>query len=89
VCRSAAASISEYEFAHLNVLKEYKDPNDKVALKPDSAYPEWVWDQTPEPTWSDLLLADFASLQPTYQKKIFSIPRKAEIKRKNDLTRKG
>jgi hypothetical protein len=81
--------MSAYEFSHMNVLKEYKEPSDKVSLKPDAAYPAWIWDQTPEPTWGDLLLADFAALPPTYQKKVFSIPRKQEIKRKNDITKKG
>lgn len=81
--------MSEYGFAHLNVLKEYKEPATKAACQPDSAYPEWMWDQTPEPTWSDLLLADFQSLPPQYQKKVFSMPRKQEIKKKNDLSRKG
>lgn len=81
--------MSEYKFDHLNVLKDYKAPDEKVTLRPDSAYPAWIWDQTPEPTWSDLLLADFESLPPTYQKKVFSIPRKQAIKRNNDLLRKG
>lgn len=81
--------MSEYEFGFLNVLKEYKDPADKTALKPDAAYPPWIWDQTPEPTWGELLLADFAALPPTYQKRVFSMPRKQEIKRKNAITKKG
>lgn len=81
--------MSDYTFSHFNVLKEYKAPAEPVGLHPDVAYPAWIWDQTPEPTWGELLLADFDKLPPTYKKKVFSMPRKQEIKKHNDLTRKG
>jgi len=82
-------SMDEYPFDHMSVYKEYKNPAEKPRCQPDSSYPPWIWDQQPEPTWGELLMADFNSLSPQYQKKIFSITRKQEIKKHNALTKKG
>lgn len=82
-------SSSELDFSSFTVYKEYVAPASKPSLQPDSSYPPWIWDDKVEPTWNELMDADFQSLPNNYKKKIFSIPRKLEIKRQNELRKKS
>lgn len=64
----------------MHIFKEGEAP----AVYRDEDYPPWIWDQTAEPTYKQLLEAEFESLPRQYQKKIWKIPRQEAIKQNNE-----